>query len=487
MIRRNLWIGAIVTGLAVSAWVARLTRDPGPGLSPDGMSYLGAAASLVAGHAPRVPFSGWDDADSTARLRDYPPGFPAEIALLSAGASLEQGGRRVEIVAGGLGAALIVVIVGGATMPAAGVLTAVIFALTPPFVEDHSIVLSEPSYLVVLLVMLLLLSRDDTPPALPALAAVAGVMVRYVGLSLAGAAALVMLLRPGPLPRRLGRAAAVALPAGIVFVLWSRWAGGAREYGWKAGFFGTLGEGWGTIQAWIAPSVPPGAMRVLLALLGIGLMAVLLRRGRLTRVCGIMALAFAALLIVSRLFADEAIPFDNRLLTPLFALAAIALGVAVGTWWRTASVVPRVLAAAVIVLWLAGDLALVRQQVRELDDDGWGYASRDWQRSDLAGWLRTEGRRYAIFSDNAPSVYSLVHRPSRMVPETADTQTVAGFGAALRRAPSALVGFKDAYNPGSPHGGDFARRLGWREAFSSDEGTVWLAAPEQEEQQHRDH
>ena len=487
-VSRRLLLSALLAGVLAGLWVARLTRDPGPGLSPDGMSYLGAAASLRAGHAPRVPFAQWFEADSTSRLRDYPPGFPAAIALLSARSTLEQGGRRVEIVAGAASAALGVLVVGSAATPVAGVITAVVLVVTPAFTEDHSIVLSEPLYLALLLGLVLLLLRPDSVLA-PAFVCAAAVMTRYVGLSLAGGAALVMLWSPGPWRRRLTRAVVVSAPSLFVFVAWNHWAGGAREYGWKPGFMQTLSQGWDTVQAWLAPSVAPGAPRVVLAMAVLALLAIALwsARNRVVAVCATLALAFSGLMVFSRLFADEAIIFDNRLLTPLLACLVIALGAALPTLWLRARSPARLAATVAFLVWLAGDLALVRQQVRELDDDGWGYASRDWQHGDLAGWLRGDGARYALFSDNGPAVYSLVHRPSRTVPEEADTAAVASLGEWLGKQPSALIGFHDAYNPDEPHAGDFAARLGLRPAFTFDGGTVWLPAPQQQEHQHGQH
>src|SRR5438270_542387 len=49
------------------------------------------------------------------------------------------------------------------------------------------------------------------------------------------------------------------------FVAWGRWAGGARRYGWKSGFFTALGEGWVTASTWLAPWTDEPLPRALLA------------------------------------------------------------------------------------------------------------------------------------------------------------------------------------------------------------------------------
>lgn len=470
-----------------AGWTGWLTRPPGPGLSPDGMSYLGAARSIASGHGPRVPFAWWADEDSTDRLREYPPGFPALIAAFSLPSRpAESGGRLVEIVSAAALAFGMVVLLGRSAGPLTGALATLAFLITPAFLADYSIVLSEPPFLVVLVLVLGLLAMDNSPAWLVGLACAAGVMTRYVGLFLAGAAALWFLLRPGSLVTRLGRSLLAALPSLALFVLWDRWAGGARLYGWKAGFLETLAQGSVTVQTWLAPWSESPLPRALLALLIAGLIVAAVARAekiesrsgrgrRLRRAAGLLALGFALMMILSRLFADEAIIFDDRLISPLLLLGVIVTASACGDAWPTLSGSTRALVGVLLFGWLAGTAMLDVPPVKDLLEDGWGYASIDWQSSEIAQWLRADGRRYSLFSDNPPATWSLIHRPSRLIPDSTTPAVIRDFAAALGAHPSALISYAHPYSPEDPRAAWFARRLGWTEVLRSDEATVWIS------------
>jgi len=198
------------------------------------------------------------------------------------------------------------------------------------------------------------------------------------------------------------------------------------------------------------------------------------RARRLLRACGLLAVCFAALMVFSRLYADGAIIFDNRLLSPLMLAGSVAVAAAIFTRWRGWLPRERAIASLMFVAWAVGSARLASVPVRELNEDGWGFASRDWQSNDLADWLRGDGRGYALFSDNTPATYSLTGRPSRHVPDTIDDSTTAQFGEVLAASRSAIVSFTDAFAPDHPRGEAFANKLGMVEVLRSDEGSVWV-------------
>jgi hypothetical protein len=479
---------ALILGMLAAGWVGWLTRAPGPGLSPDGMSYLGAARSIAAGHLPYVPFADWSDDDSTSRLRDYPPGFSTLIAVASfPNRPAESGGRWVEIVAAFVVVGGIALILGRAQGAMTGIAGALAFVAAPVFIADYSIVLSEPPFLAILVALLGVLALESPPVWLVAALCSAGVMVRYVGLFLAGAAALSMFLRDGPMPSRLKRAMGVSLPPLGVFLAWNHWAGGAREYGLKPGFLKTLAQGSVTVQTWLAPWVDEPLPRLLFALIVLGLVGAAIvgvRRAapvspsqRIRRAALILAAGFVGMMLFSRLVADDAIIFDDRLLSPLLLFAVVVTASACGDLWAMWSGRMRALVASLFVAWLLGSMRLDQPLVNDLLVDGWGYASADWQSSEVAQWLRTDGRRYALYSDNASATYSLDHRPSRVIPDSTTPAIMAGFGDALRAHPSALIGYASPYSPDAPRAGLFARRIGLVQVLRSDEAAVWVTAP----------
>jgi len=106
---------------------------------------------------------------------------------------------------------------------------------------------------------------------------------------------------------------------------------------------------------------------------------------------------------------------------------------------------------------------------------GWGYAGEEWQASEVARWLRTDGARYPLFTNNAPDVWFATGRRSWKLPDTADADSAAAFGAMLRRRHGALVGFA---RPGAlmADPAALASRLGLVVLVRLDGATVWVPA-----------
>jgi hypothetical protein len=235
--------------------------------------------------------------------------------------------------------------------------------------------------------------------------------------------------------------------------------------------------------------LPVSPARATLAIVVLGALTLLLSRGvrtaraasprafRLLAAIGCIAASYAALVTFSRLFADAAIPFDNRIASPLFLLAALAIVTALATQWRTLPPSVRAALVAAGVCWCVASATVAFQEVEELGDDGWGYASAAWLSSDLRKWLQTEGAGYELFSDNPPSLYSMAHHSSRSLPESTDADTVRRLKEILATRPSAVIAFQEPDAPPGAKGEDFARLLGLREILRTDDGAVFLLSP----------
>jgi hypothetical protein len=478
---------ALAFGLAAAAGALWSMRPPGPGLDPDSMSYLAAADSLARAGELRVPFAEWSSRDSTARLRDFAPGLSVAIAALeTTRVSSERSATWVEAASAFATVAGSTLLVSAATTPTVGAAAAVVVLVTPALIEDHTIVLSEPLFLALLVGVLALASVER--PRASALGVVAGaaVMVRYAGLSLVLAAAARGVLAAAPRRRRLLAAALAGAPGLLAFVLWNRWAGKVRDYGWKGNFGATLLEGWGTLQEWLVPGASPSRARVGLAIAVLGALVFLVARGgrrarvalpaafRLLAGAGIVAASYVALVTFSRLFADAAIPFDNRIVSPLFLVATLAVATAIGVQWGTMRLRLRTAVVVAAGLWCVASARVTLRELRDLRLDGWGYASAKWIGSDLRKWLLTNGAHYELFSDNSPSLYSLTHRSSRSLPESIDPQTMRRLAEILRDRPSAVIAFQEPDAAPGARGEDFARRLMLQPVFRAADGTVFV-------------
>ena len=471
-------------GFAVAAFAAVLwvTRPPGPGLDPDAMSYLGAAQSFVSHGTFRVPSADWDSPDGTSPLAHFPPGFSLAVAApMAFGAAPVQAARGTEAVAAALATGLAVWLVATVAGALGGALAGTMLVVTPGLALDHMRVLSEPLFLVLLVVSLtLMLRRPDRPLAYGVGAALAG-LVRYAGAAVGAAGALWALRRPGTPRQRLGHAALAAAPTLLVQAAWAlrtrAESGTVRTLGVNGDVGSTLREGLATLEDWLAPNVVPAGIRAVPALLVAVLAVLLLARGTrrerpLFSLLGLVALCYAGLVLASRLFADPGIPLDERLLSPLFLLAALGVATAVGLLWREARPALRASGALILAVWLGASAWRTARWVRDARDGGWGYAGAEWRASALVQWLRTDGTRRPLFTNSPPDVWFANGRDSWKLPQTLDAAEVAAFGKVFRERGGALVGFARENEPMADPA-NVARALGLVQLARFDDATVW--------------
>jgi hypothetical protein len=481
----RLLLPLVFAGAAFVA-VLWITRPPGPGLDPDAMSYLGAAESFAEHGTLRIPAGTWDSPDGTEALGHFPPGFSLVLAgPVALGADPVQAARTIEAVSAAATAGLVVALALGAGGPVAAALAGALLLFTPGFALDHLRVLSEPLFLALAaLTLLLMLRSPGRPLAYGAVAALAGA-VRYAGAALAGAGALWALSRPGTLRRRAGSAALALLPTAVVQLAWAlrthAESAKVRTFGLKSGLGSTFHEGWLTLTGWLAPGVAPTVLGAAVALAVLAVVAVAVwkaaRRERaFFAATGLAAACYAGLVLASRLFADEAIPLDERLLSPLFLFVSLGGAVAGGLSWQGARPAARTAGALAAAAWLAASGWRTGVTVYEAREGGWGYAAESWRQSALVRWLRSEGAGYVLFSDNPADVWFATGRRSWKLPETADSDSAAAFGAALRRRHGVMVGFTNPLETMAPPGA-LAARLGLREMARFDDGVVWGPAP----------
>lgn len=456
------------------------------------MSYIGAAESLVRHGTLRIPAARWADSDSTTALGHFPPGYPVVIALpVALGASPAQAARGIEAAAAFATVALAVWLVGAVATPTAGLLAGVVLLVTPSFAFDHWQVISEPLCLALLMATLALMTFSERPWTYGIAAAAAGI-VRYAAFASTGAVMLWAYGLTGSRRERLRRAVIAAAPTVVVQGAWwlraSAESAEMRSFGLRGHLVPTFRELGGTLGDWLAPSVPVSWAEALLAVaVGAVAIAVLARAVRRTVLAptglrtplqrflaatGLLAACYAALVLFSRLFVDESIPFDQRLLSPFIVLAEVATVAAFAGGWRGRSARWRVAVVVAWALWLAGSARATVQAVADALDGGWGYAGDDWRTSRLGDWLRSEGRGAAIFSNNTATAYFLTYRPSRGLPETLNADSVSAFGRVLRERRGVLVRFPfDLETGASPD--SLANRLGLIEMARFPEGVIW--------------
>ena len=463
------WIAALVAGSIAAAIAVAITTPPGPGLDPDSASYLGAAESLVHGRGYRIPISDWLTRDSTSVLAHFPPGYPTAIALPRAlGASLTTSARIVNAAAAFVDIALLTWLIA----TDAGVLTAIALVLAllvmPAFLEVHLSVLSEPLFLACvvgsLLAMLGFAREVDERSRLRCallggIAAALAMLVRYAGAAILAAVILWMLAQAGSRSQRIRRAAAAALPPALLFGAWLvhvRLAGAAhaiRTLRAYSGLLESLRMGADTAVAWLVPLMSdqtlPGRGWIALAMIAAAI--VLVRRvvgaarhsggATLIAAAATLAVCYVAVLVASRLLADPDIPFDNRLLVPLFVLVAIIVALAIHSWWRDAGRWSRVVCGAVLLVWLGASLTVSLDEISWALENGEDFAQQQWAASPLLDWARSNAAQRTLYSNWPAAVVFHLHRTSHELPRGGDAALLRAFADTLRARDGVILLF----------------------------------------------
>jgi 4-amino-4-deoxy-L-arabinose transferase-like glycosyltransferase len=488
-------VPAALLGIAAFALVLTVTDPPGPGLDPDAMSYMGAAESLVAHGTYRIPTASWASADSTSPLAHFPPGYSTALAIpVALGMTPPQAARLVDALAAAVTVATLVLVAGAATTTLAGALLGVALIVTPAMATVHLSVLSEPLFLALLALTLAAMVYAPGRPLRSGIVAALGAMVRYAGASLVGAVALWSLAPRAPWRERVRRAAIAVLPAALLEVAWvvrTRIASGGEHAIRQFALYGNLGptlrEGGATLRDWLVPETDaawPVPHREAIAVVAALLLVVLVvlgaraaradargRAWRLLRACALLVACYAAMLLVSRLVADPAIPLDERILAPFLLLATTAAAVAIACWWRAASRAARIALAVALAGWCVASASVALDYGRFALDYGSDFASEQWRHSPVLDWARTNGAAHPLYTNWPAAVYFHLHRTSYSLPDPDEAAELADFVDTLRERDGRALVF-DAPNADDVVAKALVGQRGLRVVARFDDGVV---------------
>lgn len=501
--RRRKSLAALVAGLVAVVAVWFLSAPPGPGLDPDAASYLGAAESVARGHGYRIPISDWRSADSTSALAHFPPGYPTVLAaVIAVGATPARAARMVNAAAAFVTitvAAALVIDVAGLV---AGLALAAALLVMHAMVIVHLSVLSEPLFLAGLVSTVAAMERYRRSPnetarlgaaALAGAAAAGAVLVRYAGIAAVAAVVLWCAAPPASRRVRLRRAVFAALPAAVLFGAWvarSYFSSGPRSIralGPYGGFGETLAMGFSTIVAWLVPLTSDDTLpaRSWIALFVFAVLTFFVARGaaaaRRTPAAGVLAAlatlaaCYVAVLVASRLLADPGIPFDERLLVPLFLLVAIGVAIAVAAWWRAAGRIARGAAAMLLVAWFAASLRASEDDVEWILENGSDFAQAQWTASPLLAWARANAAGRPLYSNWPAAIVFHLHRAAHEVPNDSTAALLGAFADTVRVRDGVVLAF-DQPSPDQIGVAALARAPGLRAVARLADGTAFAAA-----------
>ncbi len=386
------WATAVALAAVPTVGVAAdlVATRHGDSIGQDSAAYIGAAHNLLSGRGVTTPF---DLSGSTLTpdqvfafhgavpLVHFPPLYPVVLAAISStGVGLDTAARVLGAVVLGLvllvfelllrrftGSALLVPVTGALLL-----LAGPTAFFHQDLLEVDTSVLSDSLFLLVFLSGVLLTVGLVDRPGRARLVALAGCLavaplVRYVGLSLVVAAAMVIWWWcPWPKPTRRWAAGGLAAAGLLPTVAWSWYTadvehgGAVRSLAWHPP---PNALHWLLFIAsgWLFPSSVPDRLRqgLFVAVAAAGLLALVVARWRRPDemrpavrgelVIAAFATTYVAVVLVTRFALDASTPLDNRILLPLIPLTYLAL-VSVIVSVVPPVVVGRLVAAGVCLL-----------------------------------------------------------------------------------------------------------------------------------------
>ena len=447
-------VGFLIVG---AVWMLLLVTPYGVGLSPDSLTYLGAARNIESGRGFTMP-------PTDEPVAHLAPGYSLVLAAVGAlGSGPLVAARWLSAALFGLNIFLIYQLGKnslGEGWPAGGLIVAVaaLALLARPLWEIHLMAWTEPLFIAFCLAALWALGSSlQTPGRLQlALAGVflaGAILTRYAGLSVwAACLAGLVLIHRGSVRRRLLDASILSAISLLPFALWS-----ARNL-WEAGTatnrtirfhpitWDRAHEGLSTVASWMLVPVQASGW-VKLGVIG-SFAAILLggaawwltaRRdpGRPSPVggpvppvvglAGLCVLVYPLFLITSLSLVDANTPLDQRILSPLFIFALFPAIFGLGAWQRIlanrrfARLLPVACVAVFALSHGAWSYSLAAKSARE----GIGFNGLRWRDAGLIQVLREIPAGQPVYSNSPDAVFFLTGREAKRLPTAFHAMTQA--------------------------------------------------------------
>jgi 4-amino-4-deoxy-L-arabinose transferase-like glycosyltransferase len=345
----------------------------------------------------------------------------------------------------------------------AALLTVALIMGTSVLVRLHTAIWSEPLFIPLMLAAVYGMVRRPARPLFVGVCVAAATLVRYVGLSL-----VVVGLGWALFGRRRGRArlrrALLAIGPTLAGLGW--WAlyvatgrgekpGLAYQRGWTEVFREAPAE----VSAWLSPSIDGRVGVVIAALVAVAGVAVVggaIRRlgregglrGRVEEwdvraqyflIVACIAVGFAGIVLVSRIFVDPWIPLSARIFSPLIVLFEISFAVALAIQWPRLRHALRAVVVAVIVAWLVLSSMEIVRGVDSVRQNGRFYSAGVWRASPVLRWVSESGSICAIFSNEPELIYLYTRRHARRLPAFTDFDVREALGKRISAVRGVVV------------------------------------------------
>lgn len=418
----------------------------GAAISPDSVTYVGAARNLVAGHGLSVREAGGQFSPMT----HFPPLFPMLIAIPGIlGIDPLDTARWLNALVFSANILLVGLAVYRYTSGTVWLSVLGSFLMLTSFnmLVIHSTAITEPLFILFGISGLLLLDihiEERRPLSLlfSAIAVALALLTRYAGgaLVISGAAALILLSRTTfrKLLAEVARFVLVSCFPALLWFLRNELAAGTvtnRQLAFHPPSREQLDMALDTFSRWLMPLKTAGLTRDaivlagLLVLLALGGGVVFLNRpwGRRPPTCGtgrvpyifvIFVAVYVGFLLVSLAFFDAHSPLDVRILSPVFVSGLIIVLHLIDALLRSVRGT-RLLEAAIVSVCLFFTLSYLGSGAiwaMRSHRDGRGYASRSWQQSEIIARVRSQPEGTLIYSNGPDAIHILTGRYARGLP-----------------------------------------------------------------------
>jgi hypothetical protein len=420
-----------------------LATRTGVGISPDSVSYIDGARSLLRGAGFSERFSG-----TPVPITHWPPLY----SLLLAGTGLGghdpiSGARILSALLFGANVWLAgwLVLRHGEHAAWSAVLSSALVLTSAELMRIHTMAWSEPLFLLLAALLMHCITRylrDHSRIWLIGAAVLAGLasVTRYPGVTLIAAGGVVVLsLGRQRWPRRLTDAAFFGIIGTGPLVLWIfrnlLLSGDTTNRQLVAHPIGLrqLGSGAATVSRWLLPRdiILPDVVRALIAAGAVAFTIYAWSRARtamrkgiwspddgLSRVLIIFVIIYSAFLGASISLVDAATPLDSRLLSPVQYTLLVLAGLFAASMRFGRSEQRMLAAAALLILLLQGGQSVLWAADRE--QGAHVFTSRSWRESEM--WRVIEGlpENVPIYTNAPDAVYFHTGRAAREIPRKWD-------------------------------------------------------------------